>query len=112
MNVTQDKVLLDSVSAAGESGVMSMLQESEVVLSIEGSATEISLRAYGTTGDPQDEKAAWVELAILNMNDYSVSQAAGKAGIFAVPVDGVRGFKVKLEKVSGGTVTVRGRAGA
>lgn len=112
MNVTQDKVLLDRVSVAGESSVMQMLQESEVVLSVEGSAAAISLRAYGTTDDPQDEKAAWAELAILNMNDFSVSQTAEKAGIFAVPVDGVRGFKVNLESVSGGTVTVRGRAGA
>ena len=46
------------------------------------------------------------------MSDFTVLQDIEKAGVYTVAVDGMRGFKVKLGSVSGGTVTVYGRAGA
>lgn len=112
MNVMQDKVLLSEAAAAVESQPMTLLQESSLVLQVSGGATALSLKALGTANDPADKQAVWVELGILNMSDFTVLQAVEKAGVYTVAVDGMRGFKVNLGSVSGGTVTVYGRAGA
>lgn len=112
MNVMQDKVLLNGAASPEESQIMFLLQESQITLQVTGDATAFSAKVLGTADDPKDEKAVWAEMAILNMSDFTVLQAADKAGVYIAVLDGVRGCKVKLESVSGGSVTVRGRAGA
>lgn len=113
MNVLQDHVFFREMSAAGEGTPMTgMSHESQIVLRVDGSATEFSVQVLGAFSMADAENAdGWAELAVIDLSDFSVAQSIQKAGMYAVAADGMWAVKAVAASVSGGTLTVRGKAG-
>lgn len=110
MNVTYDKVFLNA-DAAAKSEAVSLVNESELLLNVQGTATAFSIQVMGANIAPEVVDASGTALAVINMTDFSVTDTITKQGLYAIALDGVQRVWLSLDGVSGGNVIAYGRMG-
>ena len=79
-----------------------------VSLEVKGTFTSATVKLQGMI-DPNSTE--WVDLAMINMTDYSTFSAVENKGIFEGGIEGVLKVRVNVTAVSGGNVSVYARFG-
>lgn len=107
MVITQDCVFLKDAAQAQTGETMALAAEGSLVLEVSGSAAAKELTVQGRVA----QDGAWSGLAAINAEDFSVSSTITENGIYTVNIAGCGAVRIVLGSVSGGAVTVYGKAG-
>ncbi len=96
---------LNEVSVVMESPITHNTRGEVLTLQVEGEATAVGIQVLGCSDMASDE------FHILSGFDtaYNLSDTITKKGIYIYGIDGVAKIKVKLNEVSGGSVSVFGK---
>lgn len=96
---------LNEVNEVAESAVTHNTRGEVLTLQVEGEATTVGLQVMGCSDMASDE------FHVLSGFDtsYDLSDSITKKGIYTYGIDGIAKIKVKLNEVSGGSVSVFGK---
>lgn len=106
----------DKATAPGESEYYFNVKADIIAIEISGSFSAGSVIFEGQTDIEKDpygssqEEWTWVPIAGVNLSDYSFTSNPKAAGIYEVPIEGLQRFRVRVESVTGGDISVFGRA--
>ena len=80
-----------------------------MTVEVTGDATAFELICEGYMG--ADEEGAPTALGVINAADFSVGTSVTANGIYTINIFGCDGVRFRLASVSGGSVSVYGKAG-
>ena len=106
----------DKVSAPGESEYYFNVKADIIAVEISGSFSAATVAFEGQTDIQKDPISndpstwTWVPIAGVNLSDYTYTAKPAAAGIYEVPIEGLQRFRVRVESVTGGDISVFGRA--
>ena len=98
---------LDGVTAPTTSNALSIGRASQLVLQVSGTATSFSITVEGKV----DANATRDTIGVIKNSDFTTPSAITTKGVYTMSVDGYYDVVVKLTAVSGGNITVFGKAG-
>ena len=93
--VLRDFVFFNEQSKENESNILSITDGDELVIQVNGSAVNLTVK-----GLVDYESENYIDVSVIGLNGYSISNVITTEGIFTIPISGLS--KVKI--VSGGTL--------
>lgn len=109
MQVLQSFKFFNEKNATGESNVLNNYSNgSQLIVQVSGTNTGLKLLFKGCLNAEED---VYSDLAIINSNNFDVSQSVSTGGIYIVNVDGISKVKCVVDEITTGSVTVFGKLG-
>ena len=104
MNLNET-IFINNESSATISEVFDNYKGDSITLQASGTASAFSAKLQGKA----DINADWVDVALINLKDLTVSSDVTTTDIYQGALTGLTQVRVNLESVSGGNVTIFGR---
>ena len=104
MNLNET-IFIDKASSATISEVFDNYKGDSIALQASGTTSAFSAKLQGKA----DINADWVDVAVINLKDLTVSSTISSTDIYQGSLSGITQIRVNLESVSGGNVTIFGR---
>lgn len=99
------KKFIEGATSAITSEVFDNYKGDNITLQASGTATSFSAKLQGKA----DINADWVDVALINLKDLTVSSAISTTDIYQGSLTGVTQIRISLNAISGGPLTIFGR---
>ena len=100
----------DQSSASTSADMKTYFNTQADMMSVEvsGTATSCKINIQGRTNSENNNE--WFDLTVMNMTNLDIGTDIEGNGIYEVAIEGMREIRANIVSVSGGSVTVFGRA--
>lgn len=103
MQVKYFSKIFDAVGAPTSTDTIVNMFSDILSIHVDGTFSALSLKVYGKA---TKESGEFVELAVVNMNNFDIVNTISAKGIYETAAEGICIFKFEITSISGGNATV------
>lgn len=108
MSMFRSFLFFKDANAAGESAVFNNAKSTDGSIEVKGDATSFSLEIQGAVDTEDPNNIKWTTMFAINETDLTTLSAIEAEGLYYINAAG-KSIRVKINSISGGSLTVVGK---